>query len=150
MPKIKPDHRVIIGRNITLTAAVIYALTRSVYYLAKDPGTVSPAQGVITADGQLLWAWGAVWVVASVFCVVDMVNRHTRHGLSAVIGLAFAWGIAYLLMWIVTGLQGNWDLELLSSAANWLTPTGMVWGLVFKVTALQDLLRKKIPPQEAP
>lgn len=147
MPKIKPDHRVIIGRNITLTAATIYALTRGLYYLIKDPGTVSPAQGAITADGQLLWAWGAAWIVAAVFCVADMVNRHTRHGLSAVIGLAFAWGIAYLLMWLSTGCR---DMELLSSAANWLTPTGMVWGLVFKVTALQDLLRKKIPPQEAP
>jgi hypothetical protein len=150
VPKIKPDHRVIIGRNITLTAAVIYALTRSAYYLIKDPDTVSPAQGVITADGQLLWAWGAAWIIAAVFCVADMVNRHTRHGLSAVIGLAFAWGVAYLLMWIVTGSQGNWDMELLSSAANWITPTGMVWGLVFKVTALQDMLRRKVPPQEVP
>lgn len=147
MPKIKPDHRVIIGRNITLTAAAIYALTRSLYYLVKDPGTVSPAQGVITADGQLLWAWGAAWIVACVFCIADMVNRHTRHGLSAVIGLAFAWGVAYLLMWIFTGFT---DIELLSSAANWLTPTGMVWGLVFKVTALQDMLRRKSPPQETP
>jgi hypothetical protein len=147
MSKIKPDHRVILGRNITLTAAVVYALTRSIYYFVKDPDTVSPAQGVITGDGHLLWAWGAAWVLAAVFCIADMVNRHTRHGLSAVIGLAFAWGVAYFLMWMFTGFT---DVELLSSAANWLTPTVMVWGLVFKVTALQDMLRQKTPPQAAP
>jgi hypothetical protein len=146
MSKLKPDHRVVIGRNITLVSAVVYALTRCLYYATKDPGTVSPAQGYITGDGHLLWAWATAWALAAAMCVADMVNRHTRHGLSVVVGLAFAWGIAYLLMFVFTGVR---DMELLSSAIGWLAPAGLVWGLLFKVTALQDMLRGR-RDQESP
>lgn len=138
MAKLKPDHRVIIGRNITLISGTVYALTRCLYYAVKDPTTVSTAQGYITGDGHLLWAWAVAWAVAAALCVADMVNRHTRHGLSVVVGLAFSWGVAYLLMFLFSGLR---DIDLLSSAIGWLAPAGLVFGLLFKVTALQDMLR---------
>lgn len=147
MPKIKPDHRVVIGRNITLVSATIYALSRGVYYMTKDPATVSEAQGWITGNGQLLWAWAVVWVLAAVLCIADMVNRHTRHGLSAVVGLSGAWGVAYLVMWAASS---GIHFDLLSSSVGWLAPTGMVFGLLFKVTALQDMLRRRRPPSEDP
>jgi small-conductance mechanosensitive channel len=147
MPKLRPDHRVVIGRNITLIAGAVYALSRCMYYAVKDPDSVSPAQGYITADGHLLWAWAVAWALTAALCIADMVNRHTRHGLSAVVGLAFAWGIAYLLMFIFSGF---WDIELLSSAIGWLSPAGLVFGLLFKVTALQDMLRSKPELPEAP
>lgn len=145
MPKIKPDHRVIIGRNITLIAGTVYALSRCLYYATKTPDDISPAQDFITGGGDLLWAWSVAWGLAAVFCVADMVNRHTRHGLSAVVGLAFAWGFTYGAMWVVTGFR---DFSLFSSAIGWLTPAGLVFGLLYKVTALQDMLRSK-PPERA-
>ncbi|WNM64511.1 hypothetical protein SEA_MIDNIGHTRAIN_24 [Arthrobacter phage MidnightRain] len=147
MSKLKPDHRVIIGRNITLIAGIVYSLSRCLYYAIKDPETVSTAQGYITGDGHLLWAWAAAWAIAAALCVADMVNRHTRHGLSVVVGLAFAWGIAYLLMFVFSGFH---DVDLLSSAIGWLAPAGLVFGLLYKVTALQDMLRSKPTAQEAP
>ncbi|MGN7250041.1 hypothetical protein [Arthrobacter sp. SAFR-014] len=145
MRKLRPDHRVIIGRNITLTAGVVYALSRCIYYATKDPHTVSPAQGAITGEGNLLWAWTAAWALTAALCIADMVNRHTRHGLSTVVGIAFAWGVAYLLMFVFTGFT---DIDLLSSAIGWLAPAGLVFGFLIKVTALQDMLRsqrKEVP-----
>ncbi|WNM72242.1 membrane protein [Arthrobacter phage Gusanita] len=140
MSKLKPEYRVIVGRNITLVAGGIYALTRCLYYANLDPHAMSPAQGTITVGGQLLWAWAAVWGIAAVACIADMVNRHTRHGLSLVVGLAFAWGFAYAIMWAATGCT---DPMLLSSAVGWVTPAALVFGFLLKVTALQDMLRTR-------
>ena len=148
MSKLKPDHRVVVGRNITLISGTVYALSRCFYYATKDPSTISPAQGFITADGHALWAWAAAWGIAAAMCVADMVNRHTRHGLSAVVGIAFAWGFTYMAMFVVTGFHIQ-DVELVSSAISWLAPAGLVFGLLYKVTALQDMLRSG-KKQESP
>lgn len=138
MFKLKASDRVVFGRNVTLTAGIIYSLSRSMYYATLDPSKASLAQDVITADGRLLGMWAGVWAFAAACCVADMVNRHTRYGLSLVVGLAFAWGIAYAIMWAITG-----DAALLSSAVGWITPAGLVFGFLIKVTALQDMLRDK-------
>ena len=132
--------RVILGRNITLTAGAVYALTRAAYYGTVPPSSVSPAQGVITGDGRLLGAWAAIWLVAAVLCIVDMINRHTRYGLSLVVGLAFAWGAAYAIIWACTGFT---DFTLISTAIGWVTPAGLVFGFLIKVAALQDMVRSK-------
>jgi hypothetical protein len=139
----KAARRVVIGRNITLSAGIVYSLSRAAYYATLNPDTASRAQDVITADGRLLGAWAAVWALAAIFCVVDMVNRHTRHGLSLVVGLAFAWGIAYALIWAFTGFR---EPTLISAAIGWVTPAALVFGFLIKVTALQDMLRDKTPP----
>ena len=137
---LKANRRVVIGRNITLTAGVIYSLSRSMYYATLNPELTSQAQGIITADGRLLGLWAAVWAFAAIFCVVDMVNRHTRYGLSLVVGLAFAWGIAYGIIWALDGFR---DFNLISSAIGWITPAALVFGFLLKVTALQDMVRDK-------
>jgi hypothetical protein len=136
----KPHKRVIVGRNITLAAGALYALSRSVYYATLNPHATTPAQGIITGDGALLLAWAGVWGLASAFCIADMINRHTRHGLSMVVGLAFGWGVGYLVMWAFTWFS---DFSLLSSAVSWLTPAALVFGFLLKVTALQDMLRSQ-------
>lgn len=137
---ISARRRVIIGRNITLTAGILYCLSRSIYYTTIQPGSLSGAQDVITGEGHALGLWAAAWAVAGIFCVVDMVNRHTRYGLSILTGIAFAWGIGYLLIWAFTGFQ---DFTLASSAVGWITPAAFIFGFLFKVTALQDMLRSK-------
>jgi len=142
--KAGPEKRVVIGRNITLAAALIYCVSRSTYYSGIRPGDLSGAQEVLTADGQALGLWSAVWGLAAVFCIVDMVNRHTRHGLSMVVGIAFAWGIGYLLIWCFTGFT---DISLINSAVGWITPAAFIFGFLLKVTALQDML---LAPREAP
>lgn len=141
--KARPHLRVIIGRNITLTSAAVYALTRALYYATTSPDALSDAQNIITTDGRLLGGWATVWAMTAVLCVTDMINRHTRHGLSAVVGLAAAWGIGYAIMWGVTGFT---QFNLISTAIGWLTPAGLVFGFLLKVTALQDMLRQITTP----
>lgn len=143
MFKLNAVSRVAFGRNTTLTFGAIYALSRSVYYATLDPTSASAAQDVITADGRLLGAWAAVWAMAAIFCIVDMVNGHTRQGLSLVVGLAFGWGIAYLLMFAFDGFS---DLTLISSAISWITPAGLVYGFIIKVAALHEMLHDKNSP----
>lgn len=135
---ISARRRVIIGRNITLSAGILYCLSRSIYYSTVRPESLSGAQAIITANGHALGIWAAVWGLAAILCVVDMVNRHTRHGLSLLVGIAFAWGIGYLIIWAATGFT---DYALASSAIGWITPAAFIFGLLLKITALQDMLR---------
>ena len=137
-----PRSRVFLGRNITLTAGVVYALSRCIYYATANPDHLSPAQAVATAGGSALGAWAAVWAVIAVLCIGDMVNRHTRYGLSSLTGVAFAWGFGYLIMWGVTGFR---EASLLNSAIGWIAPAAFIFGFLLKVTALQDMLN---PPAE--
>jgi len=132
-----------IGRNITLSAGVVYGLSRAFYYVTTPQGSLSEAQNIITANGMALGFWGALWALAAVYCVADMVNRHTRHGLSAIVGLAFCWGVGYLLIWVFSGFE---DPSLISTAVGWLTPAALVFGLLLKVTALQDIIRRREAP----
>jgi hypothetical protein len=78
-----------------------------------------------------------------VLCIADMVNKHTRYGLSLVVGAAFAWAIGYLIAWASTGFTSP---ELVTSAMGWITPAGLVFGFLIKVSALQDMLRQQEPP----
>lgn len=135
--------RVIIGRNITLTAGAVYALIRFLYYATTKPETLSPAQDIITSNGGALGAWATAWLVAAALCVSDMINRHTRYGLSMVVGLAFCWGIGYLIIWAASGFT---DFSLISTAIGWITPAALCFGFLIKVTALQDMLRQRTPP----
>jgi len=138
-----PEKRVMIGRNITLSAGVLYALTRSIYYATIRPDSLSGAQAVITADGHLLGMWSAAWGMVATFCIADMVNRHTRYGLSILVSICTVWGFSYLTIWAATGFV---DFSLVSSAIGWLGPASFIFGFLLKVTALQDMLRR---PKEA-
>ena len=138
MRDISARRRVIIGRNITLSAGILYCVSRSIYYTTVRPDDLSGAQEVITGDGHALGLWAAAWGLAAIFCVVDMVNRHTRYGLSILTGIAFAWGAGYAIIWAVTGFQ---DYSVVSSAIGWMTPAAFIFGFLYKVTALQDMLR---------
>lgn len=141
MRDISARKRVAIGRNIVLSMGALYALRQSIYYATIQQGSLSGAQSVITADGAALGVWSALWGVVAVLCVVDMVNRHTRHGLSLLVGVAGGWGVGYLLIWAIgTGFQ---DMSLVNTAIGWLAPAVFVFGFVLKITALQDLLRHK-------
>lgn len=143
-----PAHkRVVIGRNITLSAGILYALSRSIYYSTVRPETLSGAQAVITADGHLLGFWGAAWGMVATFCIADMVNRHTRYGLSLLVGITAVWGGAYLIIWAVDGFR---DFSLVSSAIGWLGPAAFIFGFLLKVTALQDMVRARRTPPEVP
>ena len=138
---ISARRRVSIGRNIVLSMGALYALRQSIYYATIRQESLSGAQSIITADGAALGVWSALWGVVAVLCVVDMVNRHTRNGLSLLVGVAGGWGVGYLLIWAIgTGFQ---DMSLVNTAIGWLAPAVFVFGFVMKVSALQDLLRVK-------
>lgn len=140
MRNLRPELRVIIGRNIILTMGALYSLRQALYYATTPPVALSEAQGILTADGGALGAWATLWALAAALCVADMVNRHTRHGLSALVGITFAWGIGYLLIWALSGFI---DYTLLNSAIGWLAPAVFIFGFLLKVTALQDMLRSR-------
>lgn len=141
-PPVKPHRRVIIGRNITLTSGAVLAFTSGLSYASMDPETLNAGQALVTFEGKILGLWAAIWFAAGILCVADMINRHTRHGLSLVVGAVAAWGVGYLFAWAITGFT-NPDLPLV--AMVWLTPAGLVTGFLIKVTALQDILRKQTP-----
>ena len=141
MSNVNLAKRVVLGRNITLTAGATYSLSRGLSYATMRPDTMNQAQAVITLDGAVSWLWVAAWGVAAVFCIADMVNKHTRYGLSAVVGIALAWGSAHLATWVCAGFQ---DPSLIALAIGWLTPAGLVLGFLIKVSALQAMLLK--PP----
>ncbi|KRE79938.1 hypothetical protein ASG71_07850 [Arthrobacter sp. Soil763] len=126
-----------IGRNIILTMATVYALRQSIYYATIGPDSLSPAQSILAAEGHLLGAWSGLWGVVAVLCVVDMVNRHTRQGLSLLAGVALGWGVGYLLIWAFAGFQ---DFTLVNAAIGWLAPAVLIFGFVAKVSALQDII----------
>ena len=138
MSNVNLAKRVVLGRNITLTAGAVYSLSRGLSYATMRPDTMNQAQAIITLAGAVSWLWVAAWGVAAVFCIADMVNKHTRYGLSAVVGIALAWGSAHLATWVCTGFQ---DPSLIALAIGWLTPAALVLGFLIKVTALQDMLR---------
>lgn len=143
MRNLRPETRVVIGRNIILTMGALYSLRQSLYYATTRPESLSGAQEVITADGGALGVWAALWGLAAVLCVADMVNRHTRHGLSALVGIAFAWGVGYAIIWAATGFT---DFQLVNSAIGWIAPAVFIFGFLLKVTALQDMLRRREVP----
>lgn len=141
----KPHIRVIIGRNITLTAAAIYALARAGIYATINPADLNEGMTIITANGRLLGLWAALWATGAILCVADMINRHTRWGLSLVISAAMATGIIYAGIWAFTGFTGHaWII----SAIGWLAPATMVAGYLLKVTALQDMLNPATAEEE--
>lgn len=140
---ISARRRVSIGRNIVLSMGGLYALRQSIYYSTIREDALSEAQSIITAHGAALGVWSALWGVVCVLCVVDMVNKHTRNGLSLLVGVAGGWGIGYLLIWAIgTGFQ---DMSLVNTAIGWLAPAVFIFGFVMKVTALQDLITPKEP-----
>lgn len=137
---ISARRRVVIGRNIILTMGALYALRQSIYYATIRPESLSGAQRIITAEGNALGIWSALWGLVLVFCVADMVNRHTRHGLSVLVGTSFAWGVGYLLIWAFSGFQ---DPNLVNAAIGWIAPAAFIFGFLLKVNALQDMLHSK-------
>lgn len=137
---LSPSRRVTIGRNIILTMGALYCVSRSVYYIKIGPEALSAAQLVITGNGHALGFWAALWAAAAALCIADMVNRHTRYGLSLLAAIATAWGICYLTIWAVTGFT---DGGLVNSAVGWLAPAAFIFGFLLKVTALQDMVRAR-------
>lgn len=142
--RLAPSSRVMVGRNIILTMGALYCVSRSVYYTTIGPDALSGAQTVITGNGHALGFWSALWGLAAALCISDMVNRHTRYGLSLLAAIATAWGICYAIIWAVTGFT---DGSLVSSAIGWLAPAAFIFGFLLKVTALQDMVRLREDPQ---
>lgn len=140
MRDISARRRVALGRNIVLSMGALYAMRQSIYYATIQEETLSGAQAIITAGGAALGVWSALWGVVGVLCVMDMVNGHTRNGLSLLVGVAGGWGVGYLLIWAFAGFQ---DMTLVNSGIGWLAPAVFIFGFLLKISALQDLLRSK-------
>lgn len=144
----KPHIRVQTGRRIALTAIAVYCATRA---LAYSPGLVGGDMGqvvsMVSLGGALVWVWALAWAAAAILCVTDMVEGHTRRGLSLAIGLGLAWGAAYGIAWIANGINtGEWTTWWVT-AVNYLTVSAAIGGLTYKVTALRDMVNPSGVPQ---
>lgn len=125
------------ARAITLIAAALFCLVRGLAYTSPfGPVELNGPVAMISWDGRLIWVWNIAWITAGILCIVDLVRRSTRIGLSLTIGLTFMWGGAYLASWALTEPESR----------QWLTGATMaliavvIFGLVTKIAALRDLL----------
>lgn len=139
MNRPRPELRIRLGRKVALTAIGIYCATRA---LAYAPGLVfgrmEQVVSMVSLDGHLLWAWALAWAVAAALCVWDFFEGHTRRGMSLAIGLGVAWGVAYALAWVIAGIGGEWTTWWVT-ALNYITLSAAIWGLLYKITAWQDI-----------
>lgn len=139
MKRPRPEQRIRIGRMVALSAIAIYCITRS---LAYAPGLVGGRMEqvvlMVSLNGHLLWAWALAWLLAGVLCIADMIEGHTRRGMSLAIGLGAAWGAAYAIAWVVAGIHGEWTTWWVT-AINYITLSAAIWGLICKVAAWQDI-----------
>ena len=128
--------RVAIGRAITLGAAAIFCISRALAYAPwTNPPLVGPIR-LLSADGEYLWAWAAAWAIAAILCIADLLRGHTRYGLSLMVGLLAVWGASYGIVWAMTEAHTREWL----TAATLLPSAGVIYGLLYKITALRDLL----------
>lgn len=134
-----PVTRLVIGRVVTLTAAFTFCLMRAGAAFFPDPDR-APATGALlmSGGGQYLWVWGAAWIAAGIWCLVDLWQGHTRYGLAFAVGLAMAWGSAHLMIWAGSGFRNPDWLPALASIA----PCLIILGLLIKVAALHDIVRQ--------
>lgn len=137
-PFIKTDalQRITIGRTIALISAAMFATARGLAYTPQVDSVLTPAVRLLSMNGELLWVWAFVWLFAASLCFVDVIRGTTRYGLSLVAALIALWGLTYLGTWILTGAgQDGWltGFTLLGGA-------GIILGLLYKITALRDIL----------
>lgn len=124
---------------VALSAIAIYCATRA---LAYAPGLVGGRMEqvvlMVSLNGHLLWLWAAMWAIAAILCIWDMIEGHTRRGMSLGIGLGVAWGAAYAFAWIIAGINGDWNTWWVT-AVNYIALSAAIWGLLCKITAWQDV-----------
>ncbi|GAA3705144.1 hypothetical protein GCM10023081_46630 [Arthrobacter ginkgonis] len=132
-----PRQRIRLGRNVVLVATVVYCLTRAIAYLPFTyPPYLPTSVALISWDGVLVWVWASAWAVAAVVTVADMINRHTRYGLSLTVALTVAWSLGYVGAWAVSGFTSRDWLTCIT----YLAPAVIIFGFLIKVTALQDVI----------
>lgn len=128
--------RITVGRTIALISAAMFATARGLAYTPQVDSVLTPAVRILSMNGHLLWVWSFVWLFAAALCFFDVIRGTTRYGLSLVAALISLWGLTYLGTWIATGAGSD----------GWLTGFtllgggGIILGLLYKITALRDIL----------
>lgn len=139
MNRPRPEKRIRIGRHLALVAIAIYCATRAIAYApGLVGGRMEQVVVMVSLNGHILWVWAVAWGLAAVLCVADMIEGHTRRGMALAIGLGAAWGVAYAIAWVVAGIGGEWTTWWVT-AINYLTLSVAIAGLLYKITAWQDV-----------
>jgi hypothetical protein len=131
-----PVRRLVLGRLVTLTAAFTYCLLRAAAAFYPDPDRTPTGALLLSGNGNFLWVWGAAWLFAGGWCLVDLWQGHTRHGLPFAVGLAMAWGSAHAIVWVWSGFTNPDWIPALAS----ITPCLIIFGLLLKVNALHEMV----------
>lgn len=130
------DQKYFFGRKIMLISAALYAASRAATYLpnaaAETPKAMEIISVIIPAG-----VWAGLWIVAAALCLVDLIRRRGRYGISTIVGLMVSWGTIYTISYVDTVTHFGWGSREWSTAAGFLFGGGMIFGLLIKVGALK-------------
>lgn len=91
-------------------------------------GLIFPPRGLadqpsfkFLASVMPLWAWGALWGLAGVACLVFAFRRYDMIGFAAAMAIKVLWGLVFLLGAFMAGLERG-----LVSATIWLALAALV------------------------
>ena len=94
-------------------------------YVASSPGRLPDALAELS---QVVppWAWGVLWIAAGLWSVWQALTPPQRPSdVLPAVGVLLIWSAAYLVYWLIQGIDGEWTRSW-SSAAAW----GMLAGFV--------------------
>ena len=121
-----------------LISAAVYALSRALAYLPNHSRELPQALKLITTIIPI-WVWAALWLVAMVLCIVDLIRGVGRKGISTVVGLMLAWGVAYGISYIVTVCSVGWGSREWLTFCTYVCGAGIIQGLLMKVGSLKPM-----------
>ncbi len=74
-----------------------------------------------------LWAWGLLWAVIGVICLIHAFKRQDRIGFGAAVLLKVLWGMIYLLGWLFAGLNRGYLSTVIWLSLALLTAVVSTW-----------------------
>ena len=132
-PSMEAKQAVNVGRNLALIGGVVFCYVRAYLYSPYAEAVDNRVANTLTNGNEIaLWVWLVAWVIAGTLCVLDFFRRTTIWGLSALIGMTVAWGIAYLTVFLFDGFEPS----PLLGAVTLISSAVIILGLLIRSSAL--------------
>lgn len=103
----------------------IAVTVQGIGYVTATPDRLPPALDVLS-EYVPPWVWGCLWMAAGLWSIWQALTPPQRHlDVLPVVGVIALWCAAYLMYWLMAGLNGDWTRGW-SSALGW----GMLGGYI--------------------